>query len=83
MRATIPEDAEIGDEYLVQIRFTANSADQTGGLALGTAIQKSFHVLVASKEVPKKLSLKTIITSILILIAVIIAIIMMIKRRRK
>ncbi len=55
VKVTIPETAQIGDEYSVGLRFTTIAEPGSKMLEFGTEITKSFPIVIGKKiEEPKK-----------------------------
>lgn len=46
---TIPENAQIGDVYLVAIGFATLTTGKEGGFALGSSIQQKFNVVIGEE----------------------------------
>ena len=86
---SIPQNTPIGTTYKVTVSFATVTSGESGGVALGTAIDTTFDVLV-SEPTPiqlapeqEKSNLMYYIIGIILILIIIIAIIITIKKRKK
>lgn len=90
LRASIPDNAEIGDIYPFEITFTTITKTESATFGLGSSIKQGFNVEVIEKPETKEIAtekpeikISTWIIIAIIVILLIIVVIIILKRRRK
>ncbi|MFH1290292.1 MAG: NEW3 domain-containing protein [Nanoarchaeota archaeon] len=87
LRVTLPENAEAGDVYNVEVKFTTIAGSESGEFSLGSSIGENFNIVVRSDTADSgEDSQEGEISEGLIVILVIIAIIiiwLLVKKKTK
>ena len=85
LNVSIPEDAEPETEYSVIATFTTVKSGESEGVALGTAIESSFNVVVGAPEAEEaeKPALEAWQTALLVIAVIIILILLWYLLRKK
>lgn len=82
MTITIPEDAKLGDKYLIDLSFTTVKVGGAGAFGFGSSIGQKINVIIGSdSEIKTKQTTQTIY--IVIGIVILLAIIIFVAKKKK
>ena len=88
IKITIPETAQIGEEYTVGVTLTTITPGEQGAVAIGSSIEKNFPVIIkaATTETTEEKVTLPVWSIVLIMIAgivVILVIILLLKKKKR
>lgn len=81
IRLSIPEDAEVEDEYSLRVSFTTMATESAGPLGFGSGVERTFPVIVIKEPTPETASW-IIYLAVGILVALMIVFFVLRKKRK-